>query len=139
MEVEAIRHLRPMNAPQISTRVLEFLADKIDTVPELEALLLMWQAPGRFWSAEDVAARTYVSVEHSRTMLQNLQRRHLVVAEHDSSLYRYDGAWDASGSLMPEVELEYRRRLIPIATFIHSRASFSVREFARAFHLKKER
>ncbi|MGH8239272.1 MAG: DUF5985 family protein, partial [Steroidobacteraceae bacterium] len=32
-----------MNAPQIPEKVLQFLAEKIDTVPQLESLLLLWQ------------------------------------------------------------------------------------------------
>jgi hypothetical protein len=40
---------------------------------------------------------------------------------------------------MPEVAASYRRHLVPLATFIHSRASTAVREFARAFDLKKDR
>jgi hypothetical protein len=40
---------------------------------------------------------------------------------------------------MPEVAAAYRRHLVPLATFIHSRASTAVREFARAFDLKKDR
>jgi hypothetical protein len=53
--------------------------------------------------------------------------------------YRYNPQWDASGEVMPEVAAAYRRHLVPIATFIHSRASTAVREFARAFDLKKDR
>jgi hypothetical protein len=39
---------------------------------------------------------------------------------------------------MPEVAAAYRRHLVQLATFIHSGASPAVREFARAFDLKKE-
>lgn len=134
-----LSHHLIMNAPQIPSRVLEFLAQRIDTVPHLEALLLLWQDPARLWSEDEIAARVYVPIERSRHILQDLQRRQLVVAESDAATYRYSSAWDDSGSLMSEVALEYRRHLVQITTFIHSGASSSVREFARAFDLKKER
>jgi hypothetical protein len=74
------------------------------------------------------------------TILQALQRQQLATAEPVSPVrYRYNPQWDASGEIMPELAATYSRHLVPIATFIHSRASTAVREFARAFDLKKDR
>lgn len=126
-----------MNSAQIPANVLQFIAERIDTVPQLEALLLLWEDPQRAWSEEDLAGRIYVSRQVAAQTLQALQRQNLVVAE--SSLYRYHPQWDPTGAVMPEVAAAYRRHLVQLATFIHSRASTAVREFARAFDLKKDR
>jgi hypothetical protein len=128
-----------MNAPDIPEQVLRFLAERIDTVPQFEALLLLWQDPERLWSEEEIAARLYVTRATSISILQTLHRRQLATTEGQPPRYHYSGVWDASGDLMAEVAVQYRRNLIRIATFIHSGASSSVREFARAFDLKKER
>jgi hypothetical protein len=129
-----------MTSPEIPARVLQFLAERIDTVPQLEALLLLWENPQRLWSEEELAARIYVSRQVAATILQALQRQQLATAEPGSTVgYRYNTQWDASGEVMPEVAATYRRHLVPLATFIHSRASTAVREFARAFDLKKDR
>jgi hypothetical protein len=129
-----------MTSPEIPHRVLQFLAERIDTVPQLEALLLLWENPQRLWSEEDLAARIYVSRQVAATILQALQRQQLVAAEPAPAVgYRYNPQWDASGEVIPEVATTYRRHLVPLATFIHSRASTAVREFARAFDLKKDR
>jgi len=126
-----------MNSAQIPANVLQFIAERIDTVPQLEALLLLWEDPQHAWSEEDLAGRIYVSRQVAAQTLQALQRQDLVVAE--SSLYRYHPQWDPTGEVMPEVAAAYRRHLVQLATFIHSRASTAVREFARAFDLKKDR
>jgi len=129
-----------MTTPEIPARVLQFLAERIDTVPQLEALLLLWENPQRQWSEEELAARIYVGRPVAATILQALQRQQLATAEPASPVqYRYNPQWDATGEVMPEVATAYRRHLVPIATFIHSRASTAVREFARAFDLKKDR
>lgn len=129
-----------MTSPDIPARVLQFLAERIDSVPQLEALLLLWENPGRPWSDEELAARVYVSRPVAAAILLALQRQQLVTAEPDSTAqYRYNPQWDPSGEVMPEVATAYRRHLVPLATFIHSRASTAVREFARAFDLKKDR
>lgn len=129
-----------MTSPDIPARVLQFLAERIDSVPQLEALLLLWENPGRPWSDEELAARVYVSRPVAAAILLALQRQELVTGEPDSTVrYRYNPQWDPSGEVMPEVATAYRRHLVPLATFIHSRASTAVREFARAFDLKKDR
>ncbi|HKU16106.1 MAG TPA: hypothetical protein VJQ52_17050 [Steroidobacteraceae bacterium] len=129
-----------MTSPDIPARVLQFLAERIDTVPQLEALLLLWENPQRSWSDEHVAARIYVSRAVAAQILQALQRQQLVVTEPaQGAQYRYNPQWDPSGEVMPEVASAYSRHLVQLATFIHSRASTAVREFARAFDLKKDR
>lgn len=128
-----------MTQRNISTQVLEFLAEKIDTVPQLETLLLMWREPQRTWTPAEVAARVYVPPDAARLILQALQRRQLVSAAGDPPVYRYSNQWDNSGGIMNKVAAEYARNLVSITTLIHEGASSSVKEFARAFDLKKER
>jgi hypothetical protein len=129
-----------MNSPQIPANVLQFIAERIDTVPQLEALLLLWENPQRAWTEEELAARIYVARPVAAQILQALERQNLVTEEStQSTQYRYNPQWDPSGAVMPEVAAAYRRHLVQLATFIHSRASTAVREFARAFDLKKDR
>jgi hypothetical protein len=129
-----------MNSPQIPEHVLQFIAERIDTVPQLEALLLLWESPQRAWTEDDLAARIYVSRPTAGQTLQALQRQNLVMTESaQPPQYRYNPQWDPTGQVMPEVAAAYRRHLVQLATFIHSRASTAVREFARAFDLKKDR
>jgi hypothetical protein len=129
-----------MPQPDIPEHVLRFLAEKIDTVPQLEALLLLWENQPRAWEPDEAAARIYVRRDVAADILNTLQRRDLLTVESTSPpRFRYNSEWDASGEVMPHVAEAYRRHLVPITTFIHSKAPSSVREFARAFDLKKER
>ena len=129
-----------MNSPQIPANVLQFIAERIDTVPQLEALLLLWESPQRTWTEEEVAARIYVDRAAAAQILQSLQRQNLVASESaQSTRYQYNPQWDPTGQVMPQVAAAYSRHLVQLATFIHSRASTAVREFARAFDLKKDR
>lgn len=128
-----------MTAEEIPERVLAFIAEKIDTVPQLEALLLLAGDVGRAWSAEDVAARIYVQPDAASLLLQALERRGLVQGAGTTATYRYDATWDVSGTRMSEISAVYRKHVVRVATFIHSGSSASVREFARAFDLNKDR
>jgi hypothetical protein len=129
-----------MSVPGIPENVLQFIAEKIDTVPQIEALLLLWENPQHDWSEQELASRIYVSSEDAASILQALQRRQLIaLASAAPVTYRYSTEWDPAGELMSEVAGTYRRHLVPLTTYIHSRASSAVREFARAFDLKKDR
>jgi hypothetical protein len=123
----------------ISQHVLQFIADQIDTVPQLECLLLLYQHDADNWIAERVAARIYIAPQVAGGILETLQRRGLLTADGDPPRYRFHPEGTANRELMEHVASEYQRHLVPIATFIHSKASASVREFARAFDLKKDR
>jgi hypothetical protein len=131
-----------MTLPDIPHAVLQFISAKIDTVPQLEALLLLWENQGRPWTVDEVAARIYVPPEAAGVILHHLQQHRLVSLQAvppAAVSYEYHGGWDPSATLMTEVAATYRRHLIPVATFIHSKAPSAVREFARAFDFKKER
>lgn len=128
-----------VSSTEIPPQVLQFVAEKIDTVPQIEALLLLWENPAQSWSAAQIASRVYVEQDVAKLILEALRRRQLITTEGDPPLYRYSRDWDTSGDLMHQVATEYRRHLVQLATFIHSGASSSVREFARAFDFKKER
>jgi hypothetical protein len=128
-----------MNLSDIPASVLQFIAQNIDSVPQLEGLLLLWENQSRAWSDDEIAARLYVSRSEAASILLALQRRQLTALDADPPpKYRYNPGWDTTG-LMHQVAVAYRRHLVPVATFIHSRAPSAVREFARAFDLKKDR
>ena len=128
-----------MERPELPADVQRFIADQIDTVPHLEALLLLWEGAPASWSTEQLAARIYVSPDDGERILADLRRRKLVrTSDEEPARYAYDPAWD-TGDLMAHVAAAYRQDLIRVARFIHAKASSSVREFARAFEIKKER
>lgn len=115
-----------------------FIQDEIDSVPHLEALLLLWSSRLQSWSEEELAKRIYLENSVAMTILQDLQRRGLVAAPPgDPRQFRYvSGERDA---LLAEVETAYRTDLIRISTMIHRKAPPAVLEFARAFRFTKER
>lgn len=128
-----------MTEPAISQHVLQFVAQQIDTVPQLECLLLLYEYHDEAWIPDRVAARIYTSPQAARAILETLHRRGLLVAQGEPPRYRFDPGGSVSRELVRDVAEAYQKHLVRIANFIHSKASASVREFARAFDLKKDR
>jgi hypothetical protein len=128
-----------MTIPDIQRAVWDFLENYIDTVPQLEALLLIYGMEERLWKAEDIATRIYISAESALDILETLKRRALIGVGEGAFQYRRNPPTDEKTVVISAVADAYRRHLVPIATFIHSKAPASIREFARAFELKKDR
>jgi len=127
-----------MSFAHISPRVLKFIAEKIDTVAELETLLILSDDEHRLWSAHEIAARLYTEDSKASRILEALARRQLAAVEGTPPGFRFSPAHSDDRKTFTEVADAYRRNLVAISTFIHSKASVSVKEFARAFDLKKD-
>ena len=120
--------------------VVRFIEERIDSVPHFEALLLMWESGAARWTVDHIAARLYVSSDRAESILEDLVKRRLARRGPDETLtyYVYDAAWDEAGEQMSQIATAYRRQLLQVAALIHSRGSTAVRDFARAFRIKKE-
>ena len=120
--------------------VYSFVLDQIESVPHLEALLLLWNSRPQPWTVENLSKRLYISTEVVNFLLEDLLRRRLVaVVPGPTAGYAYESASVDQDQLMSSLDLTYRRETVRISTMIHSKPSSSVREFARAFRFTKER
>jgi hypothetical protein len=126
-----------MTAPRIPGHVLRFLEESIDSVPQLEALLLMFDEPQQRWSVPDISARTYISHAEADKLLERLARRNLVHSADGGAHFAIQIGDAAMRALLEDVARTYRANLTQVATFIHEKPPASVKEFARAFDLKR--
>ena len=119
----------------------ETALEHIDSVPELETLMLMWGSRTRAWTVENVASRLYISPESARGILRDLAEKSLVESSPGVDTYTYKSGSEAQDQTMAWLEETYRRETVPMSTMIHSKASRAVLDFARAFRfkVKKER
>jgi DNA-binding IclR family transcriptional regulator len=115
----------------------QFILDEIDSVPHLEALLLLWNSRPKQWTLNEMAKSLYVSPETAQQLLQDLERQNLVTSSESGFCYR--PGLEERDLLLEAVDQTYRRELVRISRMIHSKASPAIREFARAFRFKKER
>ena len=128
----------PEQGPQ--TDVYEYILEKIESVPHLEAIILLWNSRPVGWSSDELASRLYVPSERTGEILQDLIRQQLVQQTAGSPpRFSYLPRNDEQNEWMIRVDTAYRREIVRISTMLHSKASPSVREFARAFRFKKDR
>src|SRR5690348_6548156 len=97
------------NTPSIK-EVDQFILEQIDTVPHLEALLLLWNSRPKQWAMEEMANALYVSSGIARNILQSLTRREFLVAERGTSeRYSYKSVSGKQDRLIEAVDATYRR------------------------------
>jgi predicted ArsR family transcriptional regulator len=128
----------PDSGPQVD--VYDYILEKIDSVPHLEAVILLWNSRPVGWTAEELASRLYVPSERAVEIMQDLIRQQLVQQASDPPpRFSYLPRNDEQNEWMFRVDTAYRREIVRISTMLHSKTSPSVREFARAFRFKKDR
>lgn len=124
-----------MSDDQIPDAVRRLIADRIDSVPELEALLLFRENRNHEWSAEEAGKRLYVSTLVAAHILGVLSERGLFVSVGDR--YRYDPQSGELASAVDDLAMAYSRQLVAVTQIIHSKPSQNVLDFANAFRLRR--
>jgi hypothetical protein len=126
--------------PKFALDPYEFLSRQIDSVPHLEALILLWNSRPVAWTCEELSSRLYVPSEQVTAILRDLVRLQ-ILQEHPGTTPRYSylPRSEEQNEMMRLVDNAYRRDLVRISTMLHSKASSPVREFARAFRFRKDR
>lgn len=113
-----------------------FIAQYIDSIAQLEALLLLRNESQGTWDAARAAKRLYVSEREAGDLLTRLGDDGLISRVDDAFKYAPpDGELAALVDRLAEV---YSRQLIPITNLIHSKPG-RIRQFADAFKFKKDR
>jgi hypothetical protein len=130
----------PENNPITDRDVEQFILDCIDSVPHLEALLLMWNSRPKVWTVDDLAQRLYVERDVASSLLHGLVRQNLIANVPGSpEQYLYESRSAERDKLVSAVNNKYRLEIVAVSTMIHRKASSAVRDFANAFRFTKER
>jgi hypothetical protein len=130
-----------MNSENITDEeVYRFILLQIDTVPHLEALLILWRKRPQAFSEQELAEQLFVDTGVVREITKALIRADLVRATDSiPPHYSYASKSERSDALMEALASLYSRELVNISKLIHSKAPSAARDFARAFKFTKDR
>ena len=112
-----------------------FLLEHIDSVAQLEALLLMRRERTPLPVAA-VARALYVPEQAAAEELAALAARGLVTAEEGA--WRYAPATPETAARVDELAATYARALIPVTNIVHGNP-LRLRRFADAFRFRKDK
>ena len=125
--------------PSRREQIDRFLMQEIDSIPQLEALLLLWRERPRTCSREELAGALYIAPEVADQVVRHLLQ-HRLIANAGVAPGRYAILLETpeKESLVADLAELYRRELVRVTNLIHGKASRAVRDFASAFRFKKE-
>ena len=124
-----------MTEEGVPADVRDFLLACIDSVAELEALLLLRESPGQDWDAAMLARRLYVGEAEGAKILEHLVQCEL--AARTPAGFRYHVRDDERQRVVNRLAESYARYLVPVTRLIHDKAS-GMRQFADAFKFTKD-
>ena len=119
----------------IPSEVRDFILRHIDSIAQLEALLLLRNNPQDVWNIHTVAKRLYTAEQQVVDSLGQLCEDGLLSIEEGRYLYR-GGSVDQR-VVVDQLAAIYARHLIAVTNMIHSKPR-RIRQFADAFKFRKD-
>lgn len=118
--------------------VHRFLYQYIDSVEQLEVLLLVRRSPGRTWSAADVARELY---SHPTSIAQRFERLlgRGLLRESAPGFFQYAPRSAELDQAVGRVAEMYRERRVAVISLIASKPIENVRAFSDAFRIRKKK
>lgn len=114
------------------------IADHIDSVEQLEILLLLYQHPERSWSAESVARELRISPMSAGDRLKDMARA-AILARVPGAEGEYRYAPDAQmREAVSGLAAAYTERRVTVINLIFSKPVDKIRTFADAFRLRRD-
>jgi hypothetical protein len=116
--------------------VRRFILEHIDSVAQLEALLLLHQYAEQNWAIGAVAKRIYASETTAGDALAQLAAAGLCVC--GDQFFRYCPSSEEQAATIDRLCEVYAQYLIPVTNLVHSKP-VRIQKFADAFRFRKDK
>lgn len=128
-----------MPSDVIPLDVRKFILQNIDSVAQLEGLLLLRVNAEKSYNTETIAKRLYINEREAEELLHQLMERGFLSADgKNPTLYQYAPRNSELEPMVKQVVELYARYLVPVTHLIHSKPKSKIQKFADAFWIRKE-
>jgi DNA-binding transcriptional regulator GbsR (MarR family) len=123
-----------------SAELEQFIASEINSLEQLEILLLLSGNPHKWWTAGGVYEVIKSSVQSVQDRLNEMTGRGLLRKEIENEIrYQFAPTTDEVWKITSELRDAYKERSVKVVQAIYSKPPDAVQEFARAFRLRKDK
>lgn len=128
-----------MTEGMISPQLKQFITDYIDSVSQLEILLLLQTNPQQVWSAEVMARELRIEPTGAAQELTQLAAKgFLAPAPDNPATYHYAPRTPELQANVVALAQAYLVRRVTVISLIFSKSTDKLRVFADAFRIRKE-
>jgi DNA-binding MarR family transcriptional regulator len=126
-------------ADEFPARIAQFIDQHIESLAQLEALLLLRKQPERAWDIAEIAKSLYITAEMASSLLADMERRGWAQTAPGAPLrYCYRSQGGEADQLIDELASIYHERRVAVISQIYSKPLNKVQTFADAFRLRRE-
>jgi hypothetical protein len=109
--------------------IRQFIIVRIDSIPHLEALLLLRTGADEKWGIPVVAQRLYITEQETSQLLSRLCEQGLVTLNgSEPQLYQYCPKSVELARMIDRVAEVYKKQLVPVTNLIHSKPHTRIQE-----------
>jgi len=117
----------------------QFIAHYIESLAQLEALLIMRKEPARQWTSDEFSRALYITADMGPGIVAELERHGFVERLADSGEhFKYRPPNPDMDRLVGQLADFYQQRRVAVITKIYSKPVKKVQTFADAFRLRRE-
>jgi hypothetical protein len=116
----------------------QFIAQNVESLAQLETLLLFHRDPQREWSSAELARELYISTDMCEGIVADLERGRLAGRSESGDRHRFHVDDATVQRLVDQLAQYYRERRVAVITELYSKSTSKVQTFADAFRLRRE-
>lgn len=120
--------------------VRQFILLHIDSVAQMEGLLMFRADAQKVWDAQAMARVLFISESEAEALLVQLLNKGFIIAAGNAPAehYQYIAESSEHGAMVERAAGFYQRYLVPMTNLIHSKPKTRIQKFADAFKLRKD-
>ena len=128
-----------MTESGLSENVKKFIIDHINSVEQLEVLLLLHSHKQKEWSAREASQELRINQDSAKVRLADLHSRGLLaVRESSDPLYRYQPQKPNFAQTVDDLAKAYPEYRVTVINLIFSKPIDKIRTFADAFKFRED-
>ena len=125
---------------ELPVPVKHFIDVNLESLAQLEALLLLHKTPQQAWTPVELGKALYIPSESAAALLADLTRRGLATpAGLNDAGYRFQSTDAETAQAISDLAALYQERRVAIISQIYSKPLSKVQTFADAFRFTKEK
>lgn len=126
-----------MSTSRLPEEVKEILTDHIDSVSQLEALMLFFKDPERSWNPESLSRELRSNSTSASRQMSRLASSGFIRHTNGDN-YHYSPSSEKLRRSVEKLHDEYAEKQVAVITYIYEKPNDKLKVFADAFKLKKD-